>query len=153
MHLPKVMLEACTDLQAAIEESGADISCGKLPYVQGNAALLTRVFQNLLANAIKFRVKGVTPCIRVSCDREGAEWVISIEDNGIGIEPAYRQRIFGLFQRLNTQDEYAGSGIGLATCKKIIELHGGRIWVEAAPEHGSVFYFTLPVIYAKEEQE
>ena len=106
--------------------------------------LLCRLLQNLLANAIKFHREDAVPEIHVECHGDGKEWICSVSDNGIGIDPKYHQRIFGLFQRLHPQDVYPGTGIGLATCKKIVELHGGRLWVESVPGEGSRFSFTLP---------
>jgi signal transduction histidine kinase len=109
----------------------------------GDAAQLTQLFQNLLANAIKFR-GDQPPRISVRAEPDGADWRFEVQDNGIGIEPEYHDRIFVMFQRLHSRDAHTGTGIGLAICKKIVERHGGRIWVEAAPEQGTVFKFTLP---------
>ncbi len=121
----------------------------KLPEVRGEGVQLERVFQNLVGNAIKFR-KG-RPHIVISAGREGAYWRFCVEDNGIGIEGAYTDKIFGLFQRLNKRTDYPGSGIGLAVCKTIIEYHGGKLWVESEENKGSKFYFTLRPINSKEE--
>lgn len=144
LALGQVMDEVCEDLNTLIRETQADISYGALPWVWGDPTLLRRLMQNLLGNAMKFRQAGVPPRIRLSGEEKDGQWVCCLEDNGIGIAPEYRQQIFGLFQRLHTQDTYPGSGIGLATCKKILELHGGSIWVESQPGAGSRFYFTLP---------
>ena len=130
-------------LRVAIDETGAQIECGTLPCVNGDPSQLVQLFQNLLANAIKFRNAGA-PIIRISCAPLEDDWCISVSDNGIGIEPEYFERIFVLFQRLHGRSAYPGTGIGLALCKKIVERHGGRIWVERGPEQGSVFRFTLP---------
>jgi PAS domain S-box-containing protein len=130
-------------LAAAIEESGATVTHDPLPTVTGDAVQLGQVLQNLVANALKFR-GDEPPRVHVGAEREGDEWVISVRDNGIGISPEYAQRIFVIFQRLHSRGEYAGTGIGLAICKKIVERHGGRIWVESAPGQGSTFRFTLP---------
>jgi light-regulated signal transduction histidine kinase (bacteriophytochrome) len=132
-------------LRMAIEESGAEIQCGTLPVVMGDAAQLTQLFQNLIANAIKFR-GNQSPQIQLHAepeDAEGAFWRFAVQDNGIGIAPEYFDRIFVMFQRLHSRSTYSGTGIGLAICKKIVERHGGRIWVESAFEKGSIFTFTL----------
>ncbi|HEV7816547.1 MAG TPA: ATP-binding protein [Janthinobacterium sp.] len=132
-------------LRAAIKESGAEIQSTVLPVVMGDKAQLTQLFQNLLANAIKF-CGPQAPRISVRAEPDGNGWRIEVEDSGIGIEPEYFDRIFVMFQRLHARSAYPGTGVGLAICKKIVERHGGRIWVEAAPEQGTVFKFTLPQI-------
>jgi light-regulated signal transduction histidine kinase (bacteriophytochrome) len=104
---------------------------------------LTQLFQNLIGNAVKFHGEEA-PRVEVSAQRNGNEWVFAVRDNGIGIEPEYQKRIFGIFQRLHTRKEHPGTGIGLAVCKKIVERHGGRIWVESQPHQGAAFYFTIP---------
>jgi PAS domain S-box-containing protein len=136
--------KAVFNLQAAIRESGAIITYDNLPSVTADSSQLIRLFQNLIGNAIKFRSKEA-PKIQISASRLENEWVFSVKDNGIGIDPKFANRIFVTFQRLHGRKEYPGSGIGLATCKKIVERHGGRIWVESEPEKGSVFYFTIPI--------
>ena len=105
---------------------------------------LKQVIENLLSNAVKFRGPA-PPRIHLAARRHGPEWVFSVRDNGIGLDPQYAHRIFQMFQRLHTRREYPGTGIGLAICKRIVERHGGRIWVESAPGQGATFYFTLPV--------
>jgi PAS domain S-box-containing protein len=134
---------ALTNLRAAIEESGAAVTCDALPTVDIDEVQLTQLFQNLIGNALKFRGQ-VAPRIHVSATEENAEWRVAIADNGIGIEPQYFERIFMLFQRLHTMGEYPGTGIGLAICKKVVERHGGRIWVESRLGSGATFHFTLP---------
>jgi signal transduction histidine kinase len=106
--------------------------------------LMAQLMQNLLGNAIKFCAKGRVPAVRIGARREERSWLIFVEDNGIGIEPEHAERIFKMFYRLNPASEYAGTGIGLAICKKIVQYHGGRIWVETRPEQGSTFFFSIP---------
>jgi PAS domain S-box-containing protein len=140
-----ILAHARLALQHAIETSGAEISHGPLPTVWADADQLTQVFQNLLANAIKFRRDGVAPRIHVSAERRDDVWRFTVADNGIGIDPAQADRIFQVFQRLHTEEEYPGIGIGLALCRRIVERHGGRIWVASTPGEGATFKFTLPV--------
>lgn len=132
-----------SSLHAAITEAGACIRYDDLPVVPINQVHLQQVLQNLIGNAIKYR-SDQAPSIHVSAQRTGREWVFCIRDNGIGIDLQYQQRIFGLFKRLHTQDQYAGTGIGLAICQKIVQRYGGRIWVESEPGAGSAFFFTCP---------
>ncbi|HZA21999.1 MAG TPA: ATP-binding protein, partial [Dehalococcoidia bacterium] len=132
-----------SNLQAAIEEAQAVVTHDPLPEVMGDATQLMQVFQNLLANAMKFR-KLEPPRVHISVEGSGEEFIFSVTDNGIGIEPEFHQRIFEIFQRLHTRDRYPGTGIGLAICQRIIDRHGGRIWVESEPGQGSTFYFSLP---------
>jgi PAS domain S-box-containing protein len=143
----EVVKKALKNLEIAIEESSAKISVGELPQVLGDATQLTQLFQNLVGNAIKFR-GDKPPVIQISAtpETEGAApvWHLSVHDEGIGIEPQYFERIFVIFQRLHTREEYPGTGIGLAVCKKIVERHGGRIWVESESGKGSTFHFTFP---------
>jgi len=139
----KLVSEVLTDLSASIRESEAEIHTEKLPVVNGYSYLKS-VFQNLISNAIKFKKEGTHPIISISAKDTGKEFLFSIKDNGIGIEEGYRERIFLIFQRLHTRSEYEGTGIGLSQCRKIIELHGGRIWVESEPAIGSTFNFTIP---------
>ena len=137
-----ILQNALANLKAAIDESGAHISADPLPSIVVDPILLTQVFQNLVANAIKFH-NGTTPCVHVSAKQQAGEWIFSIRDNGIGIEPRHADRIFRIFERLHASESYPGSGIGLAVAKKIVERHGGRIWVESTPGRGSTFYFSL----------
>ena len=135
---------ALDNLKGAIEESKAVVTHDPLPTVMADERQLLHVLQNLLSNAIKFKGPQI-PRIHLSAERREKEWVFSLRDNGIGIDPQYSERIFVLFQRLHTNAEYPGTGIGLALCKKIVERHGGRIWMESQLGQGTIFYFTLPV--------
>jgi light-regulated signal transduction histidine kinase (bacteriophytochrome) len=130
-------------LKTAIEERQAEIVVDPLPTVPADANQLSQLFQNLIANATKFVAEGL-PRVHVTAVREGPDWHFSVADNGIGIDQAHVQKIFNVFQRLHGRGEYAGSGIGLAICKRIVERHGGRIWVESTPGEGSTFHFTIP---------
>ena len=140
-----VIQEVLTDIMAAIQESGANINYTQLPEINGYFTEIKLLFQNLLINAIKFRRQDVKPQIKIVAKKTTDCWEFSISDNGIGIEQQYSDRIFDIFQRLHTRSEYAGSGIGLSHCKKIVELHRGKIWVQSIPGEGSTFYFALPV--------
>jgi len=138
-----VLSTALNSLALAIAESGAQIEHDPLPKVRGDAGQLGQLFQNLLGNAIKYR-NGKAPEVHVSCARQAEQWVFSVTDNGIGIDPQYAEKVFAIFQRLHTRDEYEGSGIGLAVCKKIVERHGGKIWLESELGKGATFFFTVP---------
>jgi len=136
--------DALTNLRATIEESGAVVTHDSLPAITTDDVQLAQVFQNLVGNAIKYR-RAEVPRVHVSARKNGGnEWIFSVRDNGLGIDPQYFERIFVLFQRLHGREEFAGTGIGLAICKKILGRLGGRIWVESQPENGSTFYFALP---------
>jgi PAS domain S-box-containing protein len=135
---------ALANLRATIQESRAVLTHGSLPAITSDATQLTQVFQNLIGNAIKYRSAAV-PQVHVSAERSGRnEWIFSVKDNGLGIDPQYFERIFVLFQRLHGREEFQGTGIGLAICKKIVERMGGRIWLQSQPGSGSTFCFTLP---------
>ena len=145
VELMEVLLveDSAGDLRL-IEEAGAQITRDPLPEVRGERGQLAQVFQNLLANAIKFTAPGTPPVIHVAASPRGGEWRIAVADNGIVVEPEQAEAIFKMFGRLHAGDTYPGTGIGLALVKRIVERHGGRIWVESAPNGGSVFVFTLP---------
>jgi len=142
-NVEAVLKVALANLQVAIQESNAAVLYDALPTVLADQTQLTQVFQNLIGNAIKFR--GERPLqIHIGAQELDNTWQFEVRDNGIGIEPQYYERIFLVFQRLHTRREYPGTGIGLSLCKKIVERHGGRIWVESEPDQGSTFYFTIP---------
>jgi PAS domain S-box-containing protein len=134
---------ALRNLRASIEESGAHITLEPFPTVRANPLELTQLFQNLVGNSLKFRDE-TRPEIHIGAGRKQAQWVFTVRDNGIGIDPQFADRVFTIFQRLHTRDRYPGTGVGLAICKKIVERHGGRIWVESEPGKGATFCFTLP---------
>ena len=135
---------ALADLQVAIGEASARVTHDVLPTIAADPAQLALLFQNLVANAIKFRRDGVPPEVHVGCKRDEGQWQFSVTDNGIGIPPEYRDQVFLIFQRLHTREKYPGTGIGLAICKKIVERRGGRIWVESNEGAGSTFKFSIP---------
>jgi PAS domain S-box-containing protein len=139
-----LVVTAAENLQVAIEESGASVDWDPLPEVWADQTQFIQLLQNLLANAIKFRQKDAAPRIHVSAEDAGGEWRFSVQDNGIGIDPRHADRIFQIFQRLHTRADYPGTGIGLAVCQKVVERHGGKIWVESEPGAGSTFRFTIP---------
>jgi light-regulated signal transduction histidine kinase (bacteriophytochrome) len=136
--------QALSNLRSAIEEASAEINHDPMPMVIAEPAQLSQVFQNLIGNAIKFRRRDVPPKIHVTVDTDVSPYVFSVRDNGIGIAPEYAERVFVIFQRLHTRAEYPGTGIGLSICKKVVERHGGRIWIESTLGEGATFHFTLP---------
>jgi PAS domain S-box-containing protein len=131
------------DLNTAIDESNAKIKSERLPVICGYSTEIKQLFQNLVTNAIKFRKKGVIPEVHIAFRSIEGGWEFSVQDNGIGIDEQHSERIFVIFQRLHTRTEYEGTGIGLSHCKKIVELHGGKIWIKSNPGEGSTFYFTI----------
>ena len=137
--------EVLSNLRVAVEESRAVATHDPLPTVMADGGQLGQLFQNLIGNAIKFRGEE-PPRVHVSAERRPNEWLFSVRDNGIGVDPQYAERIFVIFQRLHNREEYSGTGIGLAICKKIVERHGGRIWVASQAGQGATFYFTLPIV-------
>ncbi|MFA5822947.1 MAG: ATP-binding protein [Thermodesulfovibrionales bacterium] len=134
---------AIRSLRSAIEENEAEVTYVSLPTVMADASQMSRLFQNLIGNAIKFHDRK-TVRVHVSAERKGDEWIFSVSDNGIGMDPEQADRIFVIFQRLHSKEQYPGTGIGLAICKRIVERHGGRIWVESEQGKGATFYFTIP---------
>jgi PAS domain S-box-containing protein len=134
---------ALANLLASIDETAAQITHGELPTVRADQVQIVQLFQNLIGNALKFRGE-TPPKIHVDATRQDDRWRFSVSDNGIGIDPQFQQRIFLIFQRLHTREHYPGTGIGLAICKKIVDRHGGRIWVQSQSGRGATFYFTLP---------
>jgi PAS domain S-box-containing protein len=145
INMNEALDDALKLLSGQINESRAKIKHSELPVVRGEKTMLSQLLQNLISNSIKFTKAGFAPRIEVTAKMNGNEWLFRVKDNGIGISPMYFDKIFVIFQRLHTRDEYEGTGIGLAICKKIIERHGGRIWVESNPGEGASFYFTLSV--------
>lgn len=143
--LNRVLDDVRKSLASSIDESGTTFAYQTLPDVHANATLMQQLFQNLISNSIKFRREGVPPRIEIAAKRNDGEWLLSISDNGIGIERQYADRIFEIFQRLHSRSEYPGTGIGLAICRKIVERHGGRIWMQSQLGQGTTFYFTVPM--------
>jgi light-regulated signal transduction histidine kinase (bacteriophytochrome) len=138
------LLAALDSLAVAIRESQAEIIIGEMPVVPIHASHLSQVFQNLIGNAIKYRQEDVRPRIEIHGKRSGRNWIFTIEDNGIGVPAAYKETIFGIFKRLHTNSKYAGTGMGLAICQRIVERYRGRIWIESELGRGSTFFFTIP---------
>jgi light-regulated signal transduction histidine kinase (bacteriophytochrome) len=145
IDLNELVQQVVDSYSERIEETGARLEIADLPSVRGEASLLSAVFQNLISNALKFK-GNEAPVIHVDVERDGDMWKFSVHDNGIGIEPEYADRIFVIFQRLHPKDAYPGTGIGLAMCRKIVEYHGGTIWLRTDVDSGTSFEFTLPVV-------
>jgi light-regulated signal transduction histidine kinase (bacteriophytochrome) len=150
VDLSEALTAAQASLAGALEDAQASVVAGGLPTVRGDRAQLTSLFQNLIGNAVKFR-GAEAPLVRIEAERHDGEWQVSCLDNGIGIDPEYAERIFLIFQRLHSREIYEGTGIGLALCRKIVEYHGGHIWLETAYSGGTCFRFTLPI--AKETMQ
>ncbi|MBI2954676.1 MAG: PAS domain-containing sensor histidine kinase [Chloroflexi bacterium] len=139
-----VLERVLASFRLVVEKNGAVVTHDQLPTVMADASQLSQLLQNLIGNAIKFHGKE-PPRVHISAEQKGDEWVFAVRDNGIGIAPQYFERIFLLFQRLHGRARYPGTGIGLAICKKIVERHGGRIWVDSEAGKGATFYFTIPM--------
>jgi signal transduction histidine kinase len=137
-----ILGDALANLQSQIEETGAVVTNDALPKIKGDESQLLRIFQNLIENALKFR-GSKSPRIHISAKNQKKSWLFSIKDNGMGIDPKYKDKIFVIFQRLHSKTEYKGTGIGLTICKRIVERHGGQIWIESKLNEGSTFYFTI----------
>ena len=136
--------ETLSSLDAAVRDAGAEIDVGKLPVVEADRAALAQLFGNLLSNALKFTDGRRPPRVDVTAARDDGSWRFTVADNGLGIDPKHADRVFGMFERLHGEDQYSGTGIGLAICKRIVERHGGRIWCEPVRAGGTAFHFTLP---------
>ena len=149
VKLDSVLDMVLTNLGAAIQEAGAEISRDPLPELECDELQMVSLLQNLVGNAIKYRAPGTAPRVHIGAVRDGDNWTFSVQDNGIGIEPKFFDRVFVIFQRLHARGEYEGTGIGLAVAKKIVERHGGQIWLESIPGQGSTFHFTLPIHHGR----
>ena len=143
VDLNEILKIATSHLTARISENNATVTYSDMPKVKGDTSQLIRLFQNLIDNAIKFKAPDRQPEIKICVEERAEDFVFSIKDNGIGIEDKFYNRIFVIFQRLHTRNEYEGTGIGLAVCKKIVERHGGEIWVESKRNEGSSFFFSI----------
>ena len=143
VEMDEVLATVLNDLRVGIKESGAFINSEPLPSITADKSQMVILLENLVGNAVKYREK-TAPQIQIKAKKEGKVWVFSIQDNGIGIDPEYQDRIFQIFQRLHTQEEYSGTGMGLAIAKRIVERHGGRIWFESEEGKGATFFFTVP---------
>ena len=145
VDLDDILEDVLEDLQIRIDERNAEITTDDLPCIDGDDSQLRQVFQNLLSNAIKYS-EDEPPQVDISATRDDEQWIISVQDNGIGIDPDEQERIFEVFQRLHTHEEHSGTGIGLALCRRIVERHGGNIWVESGLDEGSTLSFTVPAV-------
>jgi signal transduction histidine kinase len=155
VDLREIALAAAAQVETTRTELDGEIVVGELPQVHGDPALLRQLLLNLFGNGLKFHRPEVPPVVRVDVRRDGDFWEFGVADNGIGVEPEYADKIFVIFQRLHGREVYAGTGIGLALVKKIVEFHGGRVWLDTTPreEPGTVIRFTLPVQIAEPTTE
>jgi signal transduction histidine kinase len=151
VNLDRALDRALANLEDPIAEAHAEIGRGALPSVPGDPSLLTALLQNLVGNAVKYHSPDRPPQVRISAEQQGEEWLLTVDDNGIGIDRQYAERIFTIFQRLHLRDQYGGTGIGLALCRKIVDFHRGRIWLAEKTDPGARFQFTLPVTQAPME--
>ena len=142
--LDDILDEVLHSLQVRLNEQHVVIERGPLPTVMADRRQLAQLIQNLISNSMKFQAKGSKPIVQISAEQQNEHWLVRIRDNGIGLEPEYQEKIFVIFQRLHSREDYEGTGVGLAVCKKIVERHGGSIWVESRPSEGATFLFTLP---------
>ena len=142
--LDDILDEVLHSLQVRLNEQHVVIERGPLPTVMVDRRQLAQLIQNLISNSMKFQAKGSKPIVQISAEQQNEHWLVRIRDNGIGLEPEYQEKIFVIFQRLHSREDYEGTGVGLAVCKKIVERHGGSIWVESRPSEGATFLFTLP---------
>jgi light-regulated signal transduction histidine kinase (bacteriophytochrome) len=141
--------QALGNLKLVVEQTGAEITVAPLPTLAADGSQLVQLFQNLVGNSLKFRGEAM-PLVSIRAEELAKEWRFAVTDNGIGLDTAHSDRIFRIFQRLHGYSEYPGTGIGLAVCKRIVERHGGRIWVESTPGAGATFFFTIPKVLPEE---
>lgn len=151
VDMNKIFQDAMANLRASVEDTKAVITHGPLPVIRADPSQMVQILQNLIANAIKFHRDEEPPVVHISAGQEGTEWIFSVKDNGIGMDPELFGRLFNLFQRLHPPDKYPGTGVGLAVTKKIVQRHEGRIWVESQPGKGSTFYFSVPLVTNREQ--
>ena len=146
IDLRRIVEDVIEQFADEIAAAGAEVTIGQLPELAVNPPQLTMLFRNVIANSLKYRCESRRSAIRIEATRHDFEWIVSVADNGIGFEPQHREKIFIMFERLHGQERYAGDGMGLAICRRIVEQHGGRMWAESEPDHGAVFYFSLPAM-------
>src|SRR5690554_2905491 len=143
VDLNKVVGDILTDHELIIKDSNATVDVDPLPTINGLEVELKQLFQNLINNGLKFRKEGTAPHIKVKVEEQSDYWLFSVKDNGIGMEKKYFERVFVIFQRLHNRNDYQGTGIGLSICKKIVDMHNGKIWIESEVNQGTTFYFTI----------
>jgi chemotaxis family two-component system sensor kinase Cph1 len=143
VDLHEVLGEVLANLHSVVSETGAIIVNGEMPSIQADRSQMVQLFQNLIGNALKFH-GSATPLITIKAESRDGDWLFSVMDNGIGIDPQFHEKIFKIFQRLNPRERFPGTGIGLPICRRIVERHGGKIWIQSELGQGTTFYFTLP---------